>query len=98
MHCCSFMRDFTPDYRIQINYEPILREYSIPLLYKGKITALQRIFYCPWCGTILPKSLNDEWFAILEKEYGLNDPDSNEQKNMIPEEFKTDEWWKKRRL
>jgi hypothetical protein len=43
------------------------------------------------------KCLKDEWFDILEKEYELDNPAWDlEQKEKIPAEFKTDEWWKKR--
>ncbi len=38
-------------------------------------------------------SLRDNWFDALE-ELGFDDPDNQK----IPEEFKTDEWWKKRWL
>ncbi len=96
MHCCQLMADSINDQRIQIGYDPITGDYFIPLLYKGKTTALQCLYLCPWCGKKLPTSLNNLWFEILEKEYNLNDPDSKEQQNLIPNEFKTDEWWKKR--
>jgi hypothetical protein len=67
-------------------------------LYKGKITAIQVLDYCPWCGNKLPGYLRNEWFETLAKEYNLDDPDSKEQAKLIPEEFHTDEWWKKRGL
>ena len=98
MHCCSLITDSINDERIQIGYEPIAREYFIPLLYKGKITSLQCLYFCPWCGRSLPKSLNDTWYNLLQEEHGLDDPDYKEQEKLIPEEFKTDEWWRKRGL
>jgi len=98
MHCCQLMSDFLNDQRIQIGYNPTTRDYFIPLLYKGKTTALQCLHFCPWCGKKLPGSLNDTWFEILEKEYNLDDPCYKKQEPLIPEEFKTDEWWKKRNL
>jgi len=98
MHCCQLMSDSINDQRIQIGYDPITRDYFIPLLYKGEVTALQCLYHCPWCGKKLPSSLNNTWFEILEKEYGLDDPDSKQQELLIPQEFKTDEWWKKRKL
>ena len=52
--------------------------------------------YCPWCGFKLPTSLRDEWFHILRTEYGLDNPCDDKRK--IPKEFKSDEWWKKRKL
>ena len=53
--------------------------------------------YCPFCGAKLPKELSDEWFDILEKEYGIDDPHDS-QRDKVPAEFWTDEWWKKRGL
>jgi hypothetical protein len=53
------------------------------------------MLFCPNCGTKLPSSLRDEWFDILEQEYGLEDP-CEEDKQKVPQEFLTDEWWKKR--
>jgi len=97
-YCCELMDIFLEDERIPIIYYEAVKEYDIPLLYKGKITALQGIDYCPWCGKRLPKSLNDEWFSILKSEYGLDDPHSKEQEKLVPEEFMTDQWWKKRGL
>lgn len=97
-HCCDLISDSINDQRIQIGYEPTFREYFIPLLYKEKITAIQCLYYCPWCGKKLPKDLRDEWFNILETEYHLDDPRSKEQEKLVPEAFKTDEWWKKLNL
>jgi len=89
---------FLEDQRVPILYLAKYREYNIPLLYKNKVTALQGIMYCPWCNKKLPERLRDKWFEILEKEYNLDDPRREEQEKLIPEEFETDEWWKKRGL
>lgn len=97
-HCCNFMSEFISDKRVNIGYRSKFRKYFIPLSYEGEITAIQCIYYCPWCGEKLPTSLTNKWFEILEKEYGLDDPDGKAQKKLIPEEFKTDKWWKKRGL
>ena len=102
IHCCSLMDLFLDDPNIPILYSPMYREYAIPLLYKartkGKITALQGIMYCPWCNTKLSDSVRDKWFEVLEKEYNFDDPYDREQEKLIPADFKTDEWWKKRNL
>ena len=55
------------------------------------------INYCPFCGTKLPRELWDEWLDTLEKEYGIEDPTDSEREK-VPAEFWTDEWWKKRGL
>ena len=78
--------------RFPLNYTEVKRRYSL-LLRSG---AVQLIFYCLWCGAKLPSELGDEYFSILEKEYNLDDPYDEEQEKQVPEEFKSDEWWKKR--
>ena len=97
-HCCELMNMFLADPRIPLFYSAVYREYDIPLLYKDEITALQGLFYCPWCGKKLPSSVQNQWFEILKKEYSLDDPWSDEQEKLVPKEFTTDEWWKKRNL
>ena len=39
----------------------------------------------------------EKWDEILEKEYGITEP-FFEDKDRVPPEFWTDEWWKKRGL
>lgn len=95
IHCCNLMDEFLSDIRIPLNYYPRIREYFLPL---KESSAIQLLFYCPWCAQKLPKDLRDEFFEILEKEYGIEE-DLNIFKNPhLPEEFKSDAWWKKRGL
>ena len=44
--------------------------------------------FCPWCGTKLPNSKEEQWFAELEK-LGFDDPHETD----IPDKYKTDEWY-----
>ena len=75
-----------------IEYLPRGREYSIV----HAEDTISVIHYCPYCGKKLPTILEDEWYEVLKKEYGLTfDDDVDKQ---IPSEFLTDEWWKKRGL
>lgn len=53
--------------------------------------------YCFICGAKLPESLEEAWLEVLEKECGITDP-LDEERDMVPPEFWTDEWWKKRGL
>lgn len=76
-----------------ISYYPKTREY---LSSHSKDSGCE-INYCQWCGKKMPKPLVDEWFDTLEKEYGITDPTDTEEQD-VPNEFKTDEWWKKRDL
>jgi hypothetical protein len=54
--------------------------------------------YCPFCGAKLHVDLfaNDEYYDALEEAVGKEFCDIKEEE--IPEEFKSDEWWKKRGL
>ncbi len=56
--------------------------------------------YCPFCGKKLPKELDDDDMdPYLMKEYGWTEDDCwGYPRRELPEEFKTDEWWKKRGL
>ena len=97
-HCCSNMARYIQNKAI--DYEPIDRTYGIiydqdPL--KQAPSRIAMLKYCPWCASNLPKRLIDEWFDILENEYKIEVPDSTTFTN-VPEEFKSDAWWKKRGL
>lgn len=74
-----------PDYIIV--YTPKFNEYGIPVRDGGASNIV--ISHCPWCGIKLPESLNDRWFDELEK-FGYDDPWEQD----IPENFKSDKWWR----
>lgn len=79
-----------------IEYEPEVRVYSI-ITRNSLYGTHQQIIYCPWCGTKLSKSLGNEWCAVVKQELGI-DTVFAEEWEKLPEEYKTDEWWKKRGL
>jgi len=95
--CCLDMNSMldNDDELYNVKYSPKAREYYLKSLQGPYCRTIE---FCPWCGSELPKSLGDEWFDILENEYGLDMPAIPEQKKRIPAEFLTDEWWKKRGL
>jgi len=93
-HCCKLMEKALDDSRIEIDYWPVFREYSV----STRSIAIQLIFYCPFCGSKLPKELRDEWGEILENEYNIDDPFCDQDSEKIPDEFKSDLWWIKRNL
>jgi len=94
-YCCQSMLNSANDPRIGISYDKTFRYYSINLMGKH---AEQKASYCPFCGNKLPKDLWDKYCEVLEKEYNISDFDDKETEKNIPEEFKSDEWWKKRNL
>lgn len=75
-----------------ISYIPEFREYAI----KASKSVIQQINYCPWCGKGLPKDLNDQFFDVTSKIMGRQI--SLKDLEALPEEFHSDEWWKKRNL
>jgi hypothetical protein len=93
-HCCESMAEDIENTYCPIRYVKKYREYLIEL---RQSTGGIKMAYCFSCGTILPESLRNLWFDILEKEYSLESPLDND-KEKIPAEFQTDEWWKKRGL
>ena len=107
--CCSLMKQFLEEQKAAIYYNPILREYYIRLWSYPK--GRQAIYACPWCGKEFPKSLISKYFDTLKKEYKtiyidcLNkyieyceDATIEDKEIKLPEEFKSDKWWKKRGL
>lgn len=95
-HCCPDIARTLDENRAYIGYSPKVREYHINLRNEPVIVYL--IAYCPWCGKKLPKSLRMKWFRTLKSEHNLDDPWGKEQEKLIPEEFNSDAWWKKRGL
>jgi len=94
-YCCPLMAEFIVDPRIPIDYIPYLREHIIT---SKKFSMAHIIYYCPWCGTKLPTSVREEYFEIFYDELHLTRADNLLKTPGLPEEFKTDEWWKKRGL
>ena len=102
VHCCEVMQGilergasalrYLPSVRMYIIYEVI--EQQKCLRYGG----CNAINYCPWCSSALPSSLHDTMESVLINELRLEDPWAPENEHLIPQEFKTDEWWKKRGL
>ena len=86
-------------YENAIYYEPVFRTYAIRynINYKTDTGRISMLDYCPWCKSRIPSSLNKKCFEVLEKEYGISNPDLDDFTN-VPEEFQTDAWWKKRGL
>ncbi len=91
-YCCEQMRYHHSCGEKIIFYIPQYREYGI----RVTDTIYQKINSCPWCSRAFSVSLKEKFFDVLsenmEKEIGIDDLDQ------APPEFKTDEWWKNRRL
>jgi len=101
MFCCTPMALLVEDPRCPLKYHAPTRRYllTVPSSYlkKNEIGMSYLITNCPRCGTKLPPSLADQWFKIIKKEYQIEGA-LDERIQDLPQEFKTDEWWKKRGL
>jgi hypothetical protein len=110
-HCCNEMKNKIQDIGEPLNYFPITREYALktpgPLYPVGRDITLELyrfsymyylIKYCPFCKKKLAKSLRNDFFKILKKEYKINFPITHENEKFLPQEFKTNQWWNKRKL
>jgi Domain of unknown function (DUF6980) len=103
IHCCEAMDSILARGESALFYRAHIRDYLIrEIMFKKNSIELtgvcNAIKYCPWCATKLPKSLGSIREAILEKEYNITESWNIGQKKLIPPEFQTDEWWKKRGL
>ena len=99
-HCCPKMNNYadieSSKYKF-IEYESYMKAFSVQIFDHDETR--QRLFYCPWCGKKFSKALDHEWKKILEKEYGLTlTYDEMIEGSKVPEDFKTDKWWKDRGL
>lgn len=97
LHCCDYMDYVLEDCRIPLEYIPIFREYIIPAAYSYQG---RQIHFCGWCGSKLPSSLRHTYFELLEL---TQSPQENfarlaQMQQQLPEEFKSDAWWKNRGL
>lgn len=87
------MQRLVGNQRTSVTYKAIDRRFVI----EGDLGL--EMDYCPWCGTKLPENLREEWFETLEREYGIEtDIGEARDRTDIPQEFWSDEWWKKRSL
>lgn len=99
-YCCEkFKFDVEIDKTI-FDYEPNIRAYKL-INYKSDYGSYQPFYYCFYCGKILPQSLGEELYKVVKEELGLDFDDNDvyfRERDKLPKEFKTDEWWKKRNL
>ena len=98
-HCCKVMNYYIENYDQDslVYYDESIRSYALKLHNVECGGTHRGMLFCPWCGSRLPEELDEEWGAILKKEYGITEP-FFEDKDKVPPEFRTDEWWKKRGL
>ncbi len=85
-HCCQEMQMHVEAGELHLSYDSRFREYGIDYRHEFGVS-VQRIANCPWCGTALPVSLRDAWFAELDR-LGLEPEDD------LPASLLSDAWWR----
>lgn len=85
-HHCERMDYAVSEERLPIRYYPKFREWGIEYRDGG---SFYELLYCPWDGEKLPKSVRDEYFRRLWDDLGLEIEDPR-----VPEEMRSDRWWK----
>jgi hypothetical protein len=103
--CCEMMDLHLETYPNElIKYDPIQNSYNVrsDALHDWEPgTTYYCMDYCFWCGVKLP-SFVSKLYDILEEEYGIHQSVIEDKdfeigiETRLPEEFKTDKWWKKR--
>ena len=97
--CCDTMQRYIDEHNLE--YKPETRMVTFYIKSNDK-TGYQPEYYgspciyCPYCGSKQPSFLDEERYNAIEETLGKEWCDITEDE--IPEEFKTDEWWKKRGL
>lgn len=95
--CCERIEQAILSEDSPIEYVPVFREHKIRCVFN--VIVCERIDFCPWCSYVFPKGLRNEFMRIVKRDYYITDGilDIFENKD-LPEEFKSDEWWKNRGL
>ena len=101
-YCCKRLKKLLDNPNCPIEYEGARRRYMLTIpekyLEQNEICMNFSLKYCPECGTEFPKELFDEWFEVVESQFGEIDIFDDEQIKNLPQEFKTEQWWRKRGL
>jgi len=95
--CCKELHDTIQSDIYPMEYIERFREYYLNLSDRFELfdeqyffgNVIQKIDYCPFCGEKFPLPLRDKWYIHIDQ-LGI-DPS---EEDLIPEEYKTDIWWK----
>lgn len=90
--CCRVMATAVAEGDSPVAYEPVFRRWRLLNLYHRMLTDWQ-IEFCPWCGHRLPGDLGAEWDERIQK-LGFTDIGHYSETPELPEDYRTDRWWK----
>ena len=97
MYCCQEWIDgCVNEDAVPISYHADIRQYY--LICDSRVSWVQKINHCLYCNHKFPEDLYAQYSELLEKEHGLDEVTAWRYPERVPEEFKSEEWWKKRGL
>ena len=80
------------DYGIRV-LEPGVTPRAVPIHSLGTCALTD---FCPWTGMKLSEGVGDAFFRIVEDELGLKDFVPTRDDGDLPEDMRSDAWWRKR--
>ena len=97
-YCCERMRIVMESRKYDMYYDKQFSHYLCERRDRGPKWSWD---FCPFCGKSI-KSKSEQYDKVLLKEFGISTKEDgfnwNTLDERLPNEFKTDEWWKKRGL
>ena len=98
-YCCTEMQEIINDSSYDMEYDPREDETFLHSREGGGIC--WKFSFCPFCGRDI-KGKSEIFRKTIKDELGIDTEDEDflwsSLDERLPEEFKTDEWWKKRGL
>lgn len=99
-YCCKKMEGVLEEHNTPLRYVPYTRKYYMEYFPSKQprtndVIVAETLYYCPWCGIKLPESLKKAWSEIVKEKFGVTDTLDREQLKTIPQEYMSEEWWKK---
>jgi len=95
VYCCKSLKMHHEKEGFPLFYEKTKRYFG--MLAQGS-SCFQLVSFCPFCGYQFPSDVIHAFYRTLEREYGIAQDDIKENGQNLPEEFKSDIWWKKRKF
>lgn len=93
-YCCEKMKEAMESGKYGLSYE---KKYAATYCARRDEFASWHWSFCPFCGKDISWKM-EAYEKVLKNEFGITDPYDDEIEKTLPEEFLTDEWWKKRGL
>lgn len=94
--CCRVMATAVAEGDCPVAYDPVFRQWRLLQLYH-RVHRDWELEYCPWCGTALPNEQGDEWTRRVEQ-LGFTEGGHYSEIPGLPEEYRTDRWWRDAQL